>query len=78
MDSTIVKKTSKSITIQVSIPVEGKDMLTKEEAIQIALNFLGKEHTISKGSYIFVRFAFYKYTMPLRLNVDITAFSFRY
>jgi hypothetical protein len=42
MDSTIVKKTSKSITIQVTIPVEGKDMLTKEEAIQIAVNEAGK------------------------------------
>jgi hypothetical protein len=28
MESTIVKKTSKSITIQVTIPVESKDMLT--------------------------------------------------
>jgi hypothetical protein len=42
MDSTIVKKTSKSITIQVTIPVEGKDMLTKEDSIQIALNEAGK------------------------------------
>ncbi|MDR1675502.1 MAG: hypothetical protein LBR86_03410 [Tannerella sp.] len=38
MDSTTVKKTRKYITIQVTIPVEGKDMSTKEEAIQIAVN----------------------------------------
>jgi hypothetical protein len=38
MDSKIVKRTSKYLTIQTTIPIEGKDMLTHEEAIQLALN----------------------------------------
>ncbi|MDR2563917.1 MAG: hypothetical protein LBC98_08235 [Prevotellaceae bacterium] len=41
MGSKIVKKTSKYLTIQVNIPIEGKDMLTHEEAIQMAVNEAG-------------------------------------
>jgi hypothetical protein len=41
MDSKIVKSTSKYLTIQTTIPIEGKDMLTHEEAIQMAMNEAG-------------------------------------
>jgi hypothetical protein len=42
MDSKIVKSTSKGITIQIYIPTNEKDMLSKEELIQMALNEAGK------------------------------------
>jgi hypothetical protein len=52
MEAQIVKKTAKYLRIQVDIPVEeGKDMLTKEEAIQIAVNEAGKlatQHILSE------------------------------
>jgi hypothetical protein len=52
MDSQIVKKTSKYLIIQTTIPViEGEDMLTKEEAIQQAMNEAGKlatQHILSE------------------------------
>jgi hypothetical protein len=41
MDSKTVKNTSKYLTIQVTIPIEEKDMLTHEEAIQKAVNEAG-------------------------------------
>jgi uncharacterized protein YdaL len=58
MDSTIVKKTSKTLTIQVTIPVDGKDMLTKEEAIQTVVEnfayrfFHTAVHALTKSSFV--------------------------
>jgi hypothetical protein len=42
MDARIVKNTGNRITIEIDIPTTGKDMLTQEEAIQMAVNDAGK------------------------------------
>jgi hypothetical protein len=51
MDAKIVKSTNKKLTIQIEIPVGEKDMLTNEEAIQMAVNAAGKlatQHVLSQ------------------------------